>query len=133
MHLLLGKRIMVVEGFATYRYTAGYSHEPDPSNPLAVSLHGNKMADRDSLLPRLPAKALKGAFAKTHLVTLLQLYKAGVMPELTAWFAAPRGRARPRSLARGLVWRVWKSRTEGPMGLEANGSRCPRVHAPPGP
>ena len=81
----LAKRIFKIEGFATYRYIAGYCHEPDPANPLAVSRHGNGMADRDALLPRLGAKALKGVFAKTHLVTLLQLYKQGQMPELVAF------------------------------------------------
>ena len=60
----LGKRIVEIEGFATFRYNFGYCHEPDPANLLAVSEHGNKMADRDSLLPRLGAKPLKGVFAK---------------------------------------------------------------------
>jgi hypothetical protein len=78
----LAARILQVEGFATFRYGAGFCHEPDPEKPLAVAEHGNKMADRDALLPRLPAKALKGVFAKTHLVTLLQLYKAGALPDL---------------------------------------------------
>ena len=78
----LGKRIVEVEGFATFRYEFGYCHEPDPANPFAVSQHGNKMADRDPLLPRLGAKPLKGVFAKTHLVTWLQLMKLGRQPEL---------------------------------------------------
>ena len=87
----LGKRIVDVEGFATFRYDFGYCHEPDPANPLAVSEHGNKMADRDPLLPRLGAKPLKGVFAKTHLVTWLQLLKVGRQPELLEHLAKQRG------------------------------------------
>ena len=86
----LGKRIVEVEGFATFRYDFGYCHEPDPANPLAVSEHGNKMADRDPLLPRLGAKPLKGVFAKTHLVTWLQLLKVGRQPELLEHVAKQR-------------------------------------------
>ena len=41
--LKLGKRILTLEGFATFRYVAGFCHEPDPADPLAVSRHGNKM------------------------------------------------------------------------------------------
>ena len=47
-----------------------------------MARHGNSMAAQDPLLPRLPMKALKGVFAKTHLVTFLQLYKNGQMPAL---------------------------------------------------
>ena len=83
--LNLAKRILTIEGFATYRYTAGYCHEADPKDPEAVARHANQMADRDALLPRLGGKNLKGVFAKTHLVTLLQLYKNGHLPELGAW------------------------------------------------
>ena len=86
----LGKRIVQVEGFATFRYDFGYCHEPDPANQLAVSEHGNKMADRDPLLPRLGAKPLKGVFAKTHLVTWLQLLKVGRQPELLEQLAKQR-------------------------------------------
>ena len=84
----LAERVVKVEGFATFRYEAGFCHEPDPKNPLAVSAHGNRMADRDSQLPRLPGMALKGVFAKTHLVTMLQLYKAGRMPDLVRFVAS---------------------------------------------
>ena len=73
-----------------YRYVAGFAHEPDPADPNAVANHGNRMAERDALLPRLPAKSLKGVFAKTHLVTLLQLYKGGHLPDLVAWVATHR-------------------------------------------
>ena len=73
----LGKRILSVEGFATYRYTAGWCHEPDPDDPLAVARHGNAMAAKDRYLPKLPMKPLKGVFAKTHLVTFLQLLQTG--------------------------------------------------------
>ena len=87
----LAARIIKVEGFATFRYEAGFCHEPDPADPLAVSRHGNAMADRDALLPRLAAKPLRGVFAKTHLVTFLQLLKAGALPELTRYLASSQG------------------------------------------
>ena len=80
--LKLGKRILTLEGFGTFRYVAGYCHEPDPADPLAVATHGNSMQVKDNLLPRLPAKPLKGVFAKTHLVTFLQMYKNGQMPQM---------------------------------------------------
>ncbi len=78
----LAKRILTMEGFATFRYVAGFCHEPDPMNPLSVSNHGNSMAEMDELLPRLPMKPLKGVFAKTHLVTFLQLLKGGRLSDL---------------------------------------------------
>jgi len=78
----LGRRILTMEGFATFRYVAGFCHEPDPEDLQAVARHGNSMVARDPLLPRLPMRALKGVFAKTHLVTFLQLYKNGQMPAL---------------------------------------------------
>ena len=77
----LANRILSVEGFATYRYTAGWCHEPNPDDPLAVALHGNKMAAKDRLLPTLPLVPLKGVFAKTHLVTFLQLLQNGAIKE----------------------------------------------------
>ena len=80
----LGTRILTMEGFATFRYVAGFCHEPDPEDLLAVARHGNTMAAADPLLPRLPMKPLKGVFAKTHLVTFLQLYNNGQMPALVA-------------------------------------------------
>jgi len=79
---------VTAEGFATFRYEAGFCHEPDPSQPMAVAEHGNAMAVRDPLLPWLPAKPLKGVFAKTHLVTFLQLLKGGRLPELSNLAAA---------------------------------------------
>ena len=78
----LAKRILRVEGFGTFRYVAGYCHEPDPTSPLAVYHHANRMAERDPLLPTLPPRDLKGVFAKTHLMTMLQLYKLGRFPDL---------------------------------------------------
>ena len=48
-----------------------------------VASHGNRMHGKDPSLPRLAETALKGTFAKTHLVTALQMYKAGMMPELS--------------------------------------------------
>ena len=91
----LGERIVKVEGFATYRYEHGFCHEPDPASPMAVAQHGNKMADRDPLLPRLPGKPLKGIFAKTHLVTFLQLLKGGHMPGLTQFLGGGQGGLAP--------------------------------------
>jgi hypothetical protein len=76
--------MLTMEGFATFRYVAGFCHEPDPEDLLAVARHGNSMALADPLLPRLPMKPLKGVFAKTHLVTFLQLYKNGQMPAVLA-------------------------------------------------
>ena len=78
----IGTRILTLEGFATFRYVAGFCHEPDPNDPLSVARHGNKMAEVDALLPRLPMKPLKGLFAKTHLVTFLQLLKGGHLSDL---------------------------------------------------
>ena len=78
----MAARILTLEGFATFRYVAGLCHEPDPNDPQSVARHGNKMAETDELLPRLPMKALKGVFAKTHLVTFLQLFKGGHLEEL---------------------------------------------------
>ena len=78
----LSERMLRVEGFATFRYVAGYCHEPDPNEPLAVCRHANRMAERDPLLPKLPPRALKGVFAKTHMMTTLQLYKQGRLADL---------------------------------------------------
>ena len=78
--LNLATRILTLEGFATFRYVAGFCHEPDPADPLAVSRHGNAMRAKDNVLPRLPSKPLKGVFAKTHLITFLQMYKNGQIP-----------------------------------------------------
>ena len=75
-------RILTKEAFATIRYDAGYCHEPNPKDTSGVSNHGNRMVVKDPNLPQLPKAALKGTFAKTHLVTALQMYKAGKMPEL---------------------------------------------------
>ena len=80
-HTLMN-RILTHEAFATYRYEAGYCHEPNPKDPSVVSDHGNRMRCKDPNLPQLPTTALKGVFAKTHLVTALQMFKAGRMPEL---------------------------------------------------
>ena len=82
--LKLAKRILTLEGFATFRYVAGFCHEPDPADPLAVSRHGNSMREKDNTLPRLPNKPLKGVFAKTHLVTFLQLYRNGQISDTSS-------------------------------------------------
>ena len=82
-HILkLAERILNLEGFATFRYVAGFCHEPNPDDTLAVARHGNAMQAADAVLPRLPMKPLKGVFAKTHLVTFLQMYKAGLLPNI---------------------------------------------------
>ena len=78
----LGHRVLIVEKFATYRYVAGWCHEEDPDDPLAVSKHGNRFARKDVRLPVLPRTPLKGVFAKTHLVTMLQMLKAGKLPDI---------------------------------------------------
>ena len=80
--LKLAERILNMEGFATFRYVAGFCHEPNPDEPLSVARHGNAMQAADAVLPRLPMQALKGVFAKTHLVTFLQMYKAGLLPNI---------------------------------------------------
>ena len=94
----LAKRIIGVEGFATLRYTAGFCHEPDPDKPLSVSSHGNGMAKRDPLLPKLADNPLKGVFAKTHLATLLLLYKQGRLPDLQRMVARQPGHAKFQEL-----------------------------------
>ena len=60
----LSERMLRVEGFATFRYVAGYCHEPNPDEPLAVCRHGSRMAERDPLLPKLPTRALKGVLQR---------------------------------------------------------------------
>ena len=80
--LKVAERILYLEGFATFRYVAGFCHEANPDDPLAVARHGNAMQASDAALPRLPMKPLKGVFAKTHLVTFLQMYKAGLLPNI---------------------------------------------------
>ena len=75
--------ILTEAAFATHLYNQGYCHEPNPKDPLMVAKHGNQMHGKDPTLPRLPETALKGVFAKTHLVTALQMFKAGLMPELS--------------------------------------------------
>ena len=87
----IGTRILTLEGFFTFRYKAGFCHEPNPDDSEAVARHGNSMASNDNLLPRLLVKPLKGVFAKTHLVTFLQMFKSGMLPELlNAPHAPPR-------------------------------------------
>ena len=100
--LQLAKRILTLEGFATFRYVAGFCHEPDPDDTSAVSRHGNSMASKDPNLPRLPMKPLKGVFAKTHLVTFLQMYKNGQIPEaLSQSSGQPSGQS-PKPLSQSM-------------------------------
>ena len=75
--LNLAKRILTIEGFATYRYTAGYCHEPDPNNPLAVSKHGNQMAEVLANLGRTQDVAT--ITAATKLTNLADLGRAGAV------------------------------------------------------
>ena len=70
-------RICKNEGFATYRYYAGYAHTPPKNDPLIVYRHGQAMADRDSTLPRFESKALYGVFRKTHLFSACLKIKQG--------------------------------------------------------
>ena len=81
--LALMDRILKDEAFATFRYEAGYCHEPNPNDPSMVARHATTMHAKDPALPRPCEGALRGVFAKTHLVTALQMYKAGNMPELS--------------------------------------------------
>ena len=79
--LKLAKRILTMKGFARFRYHAGFCHEPNPDGPRAVSRHGNDMQAKDNSLPRLPPEPLDGVFAKTRLVTFLQLHKLGMITD----------------------------------------------------
>eukprot|EP00969_Alexandrium_andersonii_P225355 9953359-Alexandrium_andersonii.AAC.1 len=65
------------EGFASYRYGAGWCHAPDPDDPMAISRDANAKAAADPVLPRYPDAPLFGVFKCTHLVALLQLLKKG--------------------------------------------------------
>ena len=56
----LMRRILTEEAFATYRYEAGYCHEPNPKGPSMVANHGNRMASKDPNLPQLPETVLNG-------------------------------------------------------------------------
>ena len=87
-HSLL-KRIIEEEGFATFRYEAGYCHEANPLDPLMVARHALRMHALDSGLPRPQLQTLHGCFAKkTHLMSALQMYKAGQMKELEQYVKA---------------------------------------------
>ena len=55
---------------------------------MSVTRHSTRMNTKDPALPRPPQEPLKGVFAKTHLVTALQMYKAGQMPELARYVEA---------------------------------------------
>ena len=88
-------RILEEEGFATFRYDAGYCHEANPADPMMITRHANEMNTLDTALPRPTQEQLKGVFAKTHLVTALQMYKAGQMPELARYVEA-RSQGQPK-------------------------------------
>ena len=64
-------------GFVRWRYRHGWAHEPNPDDPLEVARNTNKIARATALLPEVPEVPLKGSFAKTHLMTLLQCLKSG--------------------------------------------------------
>ena len=96
--IALLSRILMEEGFATFRYDAGYCHEACPSDPLMITRHSARMNAMDHALPRPPQEPLKGVFAKTHLVTALQMYRDGQMPELERYVQA-RSQEQPDELA----------------------------------
>ena len=72
----LADRIFNTEGFATYRYVAGWCHEPNPDDPQEVWKYASANARLDPLLPDYTKKELNGVFAKNHLVALCQCVKA---------------------------------------------------------
>ena len=73
----LGRRIISFEAFVLWRYKHGWAHEPNPDDPLEVARHTNAVARATALLTEVPMVALKGSFAKTHLLSFLQCLKAG--------------------------------------------------------
>ena len=73
----LAERILVKEGFAKYRYVAGWCHEPDPGNDLDIYHHAVDLARTDPVLPHYSKKPLYGCFRKNHLVAMLQLIQEG--------------------------------------------------------
>ena len=73
----LGKRILEREGFARLRYHAGWCHEPDPADELAVARFTNAAAEGSGLLAPVPMEPLFGSFAKSHLLSFLQALKSG--------------------------------------------------------
>ena len=75
----LGRRIVSVEGFVRWRYNHGWTHEPNPEDPLEVARNTNKVARATKLLPEVPMVPLEGSIAKTHLMTFLQCLKSGRM------------------------------------------------------
>ena len=91
--LSLGERILRVEGFATYRYIAGWCHEWGPDDACAVARDANEKASADPVLPRYPERPLYGVFKCSHLVAFLQLLKAGntKFPGSTQVMAVPAG------------------------------------------
>ena len=73
---MLGRRILSVESFATFRYRFGLCHDWDPQDPLAVANFTNRAARRDALLAPVPEVPLYGSFAKSHLLSFLQALKS---------------------------------------------------------
>ena len=70
-------KITLNDGFAEYRYVAGWCHEPNPKDPLEVWRHHEEMRSYDSLLVKLEQKHLKGVFKCAHLVAGLQMFACG--------------------------------------------------------
>ena len=53
-------RILTEEAFATYRYEAGYCHEPNPKDTLLVANHGNRMVTKDPQIATAPRDCSEG-------------------------------------------------------------------------
>ena len=74
----LGKRMLTTTNkFAERRYRPGMCHEPDPSRPFRVADHYNEMARCDPCLHGVERVSLHGSVSKTHLWSMLWVFKAG--------------------------------------------------------
>ena len=75
--LSLAKQILREQGFASYRYDAGWCHTPPADDKYLVYRHAARLSAEDPVLPTYPKRALYGVFRKNHLVAFLQLLKLG--------------------------------------------------------
>lgn len=66
--------IMKKEGFAEYKYNAGWCIAPNPKNVYETWEHHEEMRVHDRLLVKLERKPLDGVFKCTHLVAGLQMW-----------------------------------------------------------